>query len=127
MSPFDESKMRALVNVGTQRPSPPKPKKRAIDIFHATVSEYNLIKAQVKQDQIANLFCLVGDKSYDVFQISADDDLIKISAKDENGNFHRLVFPFEQAAFDIVVSKKTKENEGWGVKFMGFEPQKTEK
>ena len=112
--------------ISPARPTPQKPPDRAVEFFQATLSEYNFIKTQLKPNQFAKLVGLVGGKPYEVFQISIENSHIKMSAKDENADIHILLAPVEQVAFDIVVSKKTKENEGFGVKFMGFKPVKTD-
>jgi hypothetical protein len=110
----------------------PKIKRRANEIFQETFDEYNLTVARLKREKqteemTVNLFCIIGGKHYDVFQVSAKDDIFTMSARDNHGDIHKLIVPVEQVAFDILISKKTKEVEGWGVKFMGFEVPETKK
>jgi hypothetical protein len=119
-----EKNMQSRLDSMIEKPNTPKQKEhreeRGIEIFQSVNGKYHSIRTQLKPDQSINLICLVGGISFEVYEISAHDFYLEVKAKTKSGDIHIITASVEQIAFDIVVSKKTQENEGWNVKFMGF-------
>lgn len=121
MSSF-EQKLAGLAT-GIQRPSFPKPKKRANDIFQNAIGEYKLLKTQLKPEQSINLVCLIGGKTFDVFAVTASDHFVEVRSQDESGDVHIITAPVEQIAFDTIVSKKTSDTPPREIGFKAIEEE----
>lgn len=108
MSSFDQ-KIGVMVNSAMVRPSIPKPKQRANEIFQHTIGHYNYLKTQLKPDQSINLVCYLGSTVFDVYRVSATEHFYEITSRDPDGTLHIVTASVEQIAFDIIIAKKVND------------------